>query len=153
MSLLQSPKQDELVHLSTMLLQLESYQKQACLKLVWISEHYKAVIYVAAVQTCLQVYECFVRVEQSRSESPQPTISLLCHISVVIAQFMCFWNSVWAIALLLAVVKLRGLILKCLAAETPCLALISTVTFNHLSSQQGWKIFQALETFHVRTNS
>lgn len=94
-----------------------------------------------------------MRVEQSRREHPQPTISLLCHRSVVIAQFICFWNSVWAIALLLSVVILRGLVLKCLAAETPRLALISTVIFNHLSSQQGWKIFQALEAFHVRTTS
>lgn len=66
---------------------------------------------------------------------------------------MCFWNSVWALALLLSLVVLCGLILKCLAAETPGLALISTVTFNHLSSQQSWNISQALETFHVRTIS
>lgn len=64
---------------------------------------------------------------------------------------MCFWNSVWAVALLLSVVILRGLILKCLAAETPGPALISTVTFNPLSSQLGWKIFQTLETLSVRT--
>lgn len=90
--------------------------------------------------------------EQKR-ESPANYKSALSYICCYCSVYMFLEQCLWAIALLLSVAILRGLILKCLAAETPRLALISTVTFNPLSSQQGWKIFQALEAFHVRTTS
>lgn len=88
---------------------------------------------------------------EQKQESPANYKSALSYISLLLLSFYVF--GMVSGPLLLSVVALRGLILKCLAAETPGLALISTVTFNHLSSQQGWMIFQALETFYVRTIS